>query len=105
MHDPSWGTCTIEDRLQKALRSPEEMRKNLSSASGLAYGTADMALNGGHDALVLLAGAERTAASCSAAQRGSFCIFSDLQLQRIDELRFKHSSRAYTMLLLRGMDW
>ena len=79
------------------------MRKNLSS--GLAYGTADMALNGGHDALVLLAGAERTAASCSAAQRGSFCISSDLQLQRIDELRFKHSSRAYMMLLLRGMDW
>jgi hypothetical protein len=32
-----------------------------------------MALNGGHDALVLLAGEERTAASCSAAQRGSFC--------------------------------
>ena len=64
-----------------------------------------LALNGGHDALVLLAGAERTAASCSAAQRGSFCIFSELQLQRIDELRFKHSSRAYTMLLLRGMDW
>ena len=103
LHDPPRGTCSIEDRLQKALRSREEMRKNL--ISWLAYGTADMALNGGHDALVLLAGAERTAASCSAAQRGSFCIFSDLQLQRIDELRFKHSSRAYTMLLLRGMDW
>jgi hypothetical protein len=103
VHDPPRGTCTIEDRLQKALRSREEMRKNLSS--WLAYGTADMALNGGQDGLVLLAGAERTAASCSAAQRGSFCIFSDLQLQRIDELRFKHSSRAYTMLLLRGMDW
>ena len=64
------------------------MRKNLSS--GLAYGTADMALNGGHDALVLLAGAERTTASCSAAQRGSFGILSGLQLQGIDELGFIH---------------
>ena len=103
VHDPPRGTCTIEDRLQKALRCRDCIRKNLSS--GLAYGTADMALNGGHDALVLLAGEERTAASCSAAQRGSFCISSDLQLQRIDELRFKDSSRTYTMLLLRGMDW
>ena len=41
-----------------------------------------LALNGGHDGLVLLAGAERTAASCSAAQRGSFRILSDLQLHR-----------------------
>jgi hypothetical protein len=97
VHDPPRGTCTIEDRLQKALRSREEMRKNLSS--WLAYGTADMALNGGQDGLVLLAGAERTAASCSAAQRGSFCIFSDLQLQRIDELGFIHSTRADAVLL------
>ena len=77
VHDPPRGTCTIEDRLQKALRCRDCIRKNLSS--GLAYGTADMALNGGHDALVLLAGEERTAASCSTAQRGSFCISSDLQ--------------------------
>ena len=62
------------------------MRKNLSS--GLAYGTADMALNGGHDGLVLLAGAERTAASCSAAQRGSFRIPFDLQLDGIDKVGF-----------------
>jgi len=41
-------------------------------------------LNGGHDALVLLAGAERTAASCSAVQRGSFYILSELQLHRVD---------------------
>ena len=49
-----------------------------------------MALNGGHDGLVVLAGAERTAASCSAAQRGSFRMFSDLQLHRVDELGFIH---------------
>ena len=62
------------------------MRKNL--ISWLAYGTADMALNGGHDGLVVLAGAERTAASCSAAQHGSFRMLSDLQLHRVDEVGF-----------------
>ena len=63
-----------------------------------------MALNGGQDGLVLLAGAERTAASCSAAQRDSFRIVFDLQLQRIDELGFNHSSRADAVLLSRGVD-
>ena len=78
------------------------MRKNPSS--WLVYGTADVALNGGHDGLVLLAGTERTAASCSAAQRDSFRIVFDLQLQRIDELGFNHSSRADAVLLSRGVD-
>ena len=78
------------------------MRKNPSS--WLVYGTADVALNGGHDGLVLLAGTERTAASCSAAQRDSFRILSDLQLHRIDELGFNHSSRADAVLLSRGVD-
>ena len=63
-----------------------------------------MVLNGGHDGLVLLAGTERTAASCSAAQRVSFRIVFDLQLQRIDELGFNHSSRADAVLLSRGVD-
>ena len=76
-----------------------------SAAAGWRMAPPKGAECGGQDGLVLLAGAERTAASCSAAPRGSFCTFSDLQLQRIDELRFKHSSRAYTMLLSRGMDW
>ena len=78
------------------------MRKNPSS--WLVYGTADVALNGGHDGLVLLAGTERTAASCSAAQRDSFRILSDLQLHGIDELGFNHSSRADAVLLSRGVD-
>ena len=47
-----------------------------------------LALNGGHDALVLLAGAERTAASSSAAQRSSFRILSDLQLHGLDKVGF-----------------
>ena len=63
-----------------------------------------MALNGGQDELVVLAGAERTAASCSAAQRGSFHILSDLQLHGTDELRFIHSSRADAVLLSQGVD-
>ena len=63
-----------------------------------------LALNGGHDALVLLAGAERTAASCSAAQHGSFSILSDLQLHGTNELGFIHSSRADAVLLSRGVD-
>ena len=58
-----------------------------------------MVLNGGQDELVVLAGAERTAASCSAAQRGYFRIFSDLQLHGTDELGFIHSTRANTVLL------
>ena len=58
-----------------------------------------MALNGGQDELVVIAGAERTAASCSAAQHGSFSILSDLQLHGIDELGFIHSTRANTVLL------
>ena len=62
------------------------------------------ALNGGQDGLVLLAGAERTAASCSAAQRGCFRILSDLQLHGIDELGFIHSTRADAVLLSRGVD-
>jgi len=64
-HGPLRGTCGVEDRLQKALRSREQTLQN--STDWLAYGTAAMALNGGQDGLVLLAGAERTAASCSAA--------------------------------------
>ena len=63
-----------------------------------------MALNGGQDGLVLLAGAEHTAASCSAAQRGCFRILSDLQLHGIDELGFIHSTRADAVLLSRGAD-
>ena len=63
-----------------------------------------MALNGGQDGLVLLDGTERTAASCSAAQRDSFRSLSDLQLHRIDELGFNHSSRADAVLLSRGVD-
>ena len=62
------------------------------------------ALNGGQDGLVLLAGAERTAASCSAAQRSCFRILSDLQLHGIDELGFIHSTRADAVLLSRGVD-
>jgi hypothetical protein len=63
-----------------------------------------MALNGGQDGLVLLASVERTAESCSAAQRGCFRILSDLQLHGIDELGFIHSTRADTVLLSRGAD-
>ena len=63
-----------------------------------------MALNGGQDGLVLLAGAERTAASCSAAQRSCFRILSDLQLHGIDELGFIHSTRADAVLLSQGVD-
>ena len=64
------------------------MQNLMAPPAWLAYGTADVALNGGHDGLVLLAGAKRTAASCPAAQRGFFCILSDLQLHGIDELVF-----------------
>ena len=49
-----------------------------------------LALNGGHAGLMVLAGAERTIASCPAAERGSVCIFSGLQLQGVDELGFIH---------------
>ena len=63
-----------------------------------------LALNGGQDGLVLLAGTECTAASCSAAQRVSLRIVFNLQLQRIDELVFNHSSRADAVLLSRGVD-
>jgi hypothetical protein len=49
-----------------------------------------LALNGGYDGLVLLGGAKRTVASCSAAQRDAFRILSDLQLHRVDELGFIH---------------
>ena len=62
-----------------------------------------MALNGGQDELVVIAGAERTAASCSAAQHGSFSILSDLQLHGTNELGFIHSSRADAVLLSRGV--
>ena len=79
---------TSEDRLQKALRSPEEMRKNLSTGWRMAPPIGAEWRR--QDGLVLLAGAERTAASCSAAQRGSFRMLSDFQLHGIDELGFIH---------------
>ena len=49
-----------------------------------------LALNSGHDGLVLLAGGKRSVATCSAAQRNSFRVLSDLYLYGIDELGFIH---------------
>ena len=89
--------------VRKKLFAAESRPCKTSCLAG-AYGTADVVLNGGHDGPVLLAGTERTTASCYAAQRDSFRILSDLQLHRIDELGFNHSSRADAVLLSRGVD-